>query len=283
MLDGQKVDAFNSCTAIFCNDPRFNWAPECWFAANVNGNGGSGNLKSEWLKQIEGLLGNDGSDRDIFMFTSDQEYLQSPGELMFLPYLGWRNGDRVEVFRSALAGNLDGLPVYDRRSAGQGPCKDMFWTSYEPADVYGFDGQMEVVAGTGDFRVNPFSDDVRVLMAALANAPLNWWAASTNFVNDTARQSGWKKKNALIDRDVIDLDKATEYAFGDGSDQAKLKHGKLDQSGKAENGTLMEVAEKLRNAMRGSNGNWERAYDDFGWDIQSDEKMLGGVNLDWHR
>ena len=265
VLDGQKVDAFNSCTAIFCNDPRFNWAPECWFAANVNGNGGSGNLKSEWLKQIEGQMGNDnGSDRDIFLFTSDQEYLQSPGELMFLPYLGWRNGDRVEVFRSALAGNFDGLPVYDRRSAGQGPCRDMYWTSYTPGEVYRFDGLMEVVSGTGDFRVNPFSDDVRVLMAALANTPYDYYVASTND-NSTVN----KFANA-------DLNESLQHAFNDRSSVSKI-----------EDDVMWDLADAMHNQFlaraNAGNSDWADAFDDLGWydGKKGDEQLsLFGVELD---
>ena len=233
------------------------------FAANIGSD--VSNLGEEWLKQINGLLGdNNGGDRDIFLFTSDQEYLQSIGELMFLPYLGWRNGDRVEVFRSALAGNLDGLPVYDRRSAGQGPCRDMFWTSYEPRDVYNFDGQMEVVSGTSDFRVNPFSDDIRVLMAALANTPYDYYVASTN-------------ENASVNKFAnADLNESLNHAFNDKTACAEMQDD-----------VLWDLADKMHDRFRAKaasgSSDWADAFDDLGWydGQKGDEQLkLFGVELD---
>ena len=263
-LDGKTVDAFNGCTAMFCNDPRFNWAPESWFMANVNGNGGS-NLKEEWIRNVGDVLwAQNGRDRDIFMFTSDQEYLQSPGELMFLPYLGWRNGDRIEVFRSALAGNFDGLPVYDRRSAGQGPCRDMYWTSYTPEEIYGFDGLMEIVSGSGDFRINPFSDDIRVLMAALANTPYDYYVASTN---DSSSVN--KFANA-------DLTESLKHAFNEKTPSAEI----LDD-------VMWDIAQAMHNQFRAKavsgSTNWQAAFDDLAWQTGQkgdDQLQLFGVELD---
>ena len=265
VLDGQKADAFNSCTAVFCNDPRFHWAPENWFAANIGSN--TGDLGDEWRKKIEGQLGADGRDRDIFLFTSDQEYLQSIGELMFLPYLGWRNGDRIEVFRAALDGNFDGLSVYDRRSAGQGPCKDMFWTSYTADDAYRFDGQMDVVSGSGDFRVNPFSDDVRVLMAALANTPYDYYVASTN-VNSTVNKFA-----------SADLTESLKHAFN----EKTTLDGKVMMS----DDVLWDIADAMHDQFRAKaaegSSNWEDAFDKLSWyDNQKgdEQKHIFGVELE---
>ena len=76
------ADAWNR---LYVADPRYNFAPENWFAVNAQ----NGNMtKQDWLDAVTPLFGEDGRDRDIFMFTSDQEYLQSIGELAFLPRVG---------------------------------------------------------------------------------------------------------------------------------------------------------------------------------------------------
>ena len=262
VLDGSRTDTFGGRTALFCNDPRFNWAPESWFSANASG---ASSLAEEWIRQVgSALWGKDGRDRDIFMFTSDQEYLQSPGELMFLPYLGWRNGDRIEIYRAELSGSFDGKPVCERTGAGEGPCREMYWRSYEPADVYGFDGLMEIVSGAGDFRVNPFSEDMRVLMAALANTPYDYYVASTN------------DSSAVNKFAAADLNESLNHAFNDKCEAAKI-----------EDEVMWDIAHamhsRFRSAALDGRTDWTEIFDNFDWNCgqTGDEQLqLFGVELD---
>lgn len=270
MMNADPAEITFNREAYLADDPRFNYAPEnLKYVDNLGGT-----FKSVWLNEQR----SQDRDGDIFMMTSDAGYLQSVYEFAALVDVtgSLRGEKRTDAVNG---GHFNGER---RTSFGATAADRAMWRTYTQ---YPCDGRrneiapLDIINGTRGMRINPYTDDVNVMMAALANTPLDWWAASTNFVNDAARQSGWKTKNSLADRDVIDLDKASEYSFGDSSEQAKIKHGKLDQNGKAMSGTLLEVAEKLKGQMRGSNGNWETAYDNFGWDITSDEKTLGGVNL----
>lgn len=155
-------------------DPRFNHAPESWFSVP-----GDGQLTAQiWLDKTRELVSS--GDGDIFMATSDSAYLQSKYELAFLPHftpLSSYGGDQTlgdlapVVDMSAFPNNLQGAAN-----------ADFMWNTYDPFDEEEWK-VFEKLPWTSDgngFKVNPYSDDHNVLMAALANTPVDWKRASTN-------------------------------------------------------------------------------------------------------
>ena len=187
---------------LYAPDPRYNYAPEDWCA--VSGDGSA--TPQKWLEKIgakngDGILGHDERDKDIFMFVSDQEYMQSIGELAFLPTLGALDGNQgffsnCDYF-DAISAAFNGVDIAKgagRRIFGDGEklavsglaSGNYMWRTYSTYygdPIYDLrDGgtPVEVVNGTSDFRVNPFSTDTRVLMAALKDSPFDYYVASTN-------------------------------------------------------------------------------------------------------
>ena len=188
---------------LYVADPRYNFAPENWFAVKAN----NGNVaKKDWLDAVTPLLGESGRDCDIFMFTSDQEYLQSAGELEFLPRVGDAATPGNQMSRHYIQhSKFEGKPFDDRIGAdadavlGKLGQKDLYWRTYAGFDngagvdaIYSMreggtradDGTpCEIVSGVNDFRANPFSQDERIIAAVVEDTPFDYFAASTNKLN----------------------------------------------------------------------------------------------------
>lgn len=188
---------------LYVADPRYNFAPENWFAVMA----GDGNVaKQDWLDAVTPLFGRDGRDHDIFMFTSDQEYLQSIGELEFLPRVGDAAtpgnqlsrhyilnsdfharpfGDRIGADAVAVLGNLAQEEFYWRTYAGfdNGDGVDAIYSMREGGTRANDGTPCEIIAGVNDFRANPFSQDVRIMAAVVEDTPFDYFAASTNDLN----------------------------------------------------------------------------------------------------
>ena len=276
---------------LYAPDPRFNHAPENWFA--TEGSGGEGDISQDkWLDRIGGLLGQDGRDPDIFMFTSDQEMLQSIGELAFLPALGTMDGSDDETYAGEFmdhsARKMDGSSFSSRLVNGA-PTSNWLderlaagrymWRTYTPvahhrsgrADpIYALrDGgrPVEVVAGENDFRVNPFSRDTRVLAAAFRDTPFDYYVASSNeTLNSTAG---------------MEPSERASFAFCRESSVARL-----------DDGDLAELAASFREGMaeRAREGgharyDWAAEFgsEAFGWyednEVGDNQRTLWGVEL----
>ena len=239
--------------AFMCSDPRWNWAPEHWFAMP----GGFG--KQNWLDNCQRKK--DNRDRDIFMATSDAGYLQSVYELAFLPRLtnlessgaSKRLGDTeaVSVSRTTLPANFE-----ETRN------KPFMWRTYSPFKVNGrgpddFIGVGFTSRGRGP-RVNPFADSDTAILAALANTPTSWMVASTN---ENAEASVPKSE-----RKAEDFNK--KHCF--------------NMMGPAENkfewDDLREIAASLKTAMRRDDGDWEKGYR-LAWEDESNEDIFAGAEL----
>ena len=275
-------------SVLYTVDPRFNYAPEAWYSASVE----PAELKNNrelWIKTLDGVFGSKVNDRDIFMFTSDQEYLQSMGELQFLPAL--RNlaeapsGRVVEDVahwkpeanspKTSVSEVLDFMPgMLETYSAPEG---DPVYNLGDPA--------IEVVSSSGDFRVNPFTPDDRIFRAAIANTPYDWFVASTN-----------DDLNPLLGGKVQYLSSAPKpsatamlgYTF---SSQSQCTSAKWRDRAD-DNDSVFDIADKLHNLFRdeGMKGRaWESIYDGAAWfngtcDNQTDflgvklEKPLHGVD-----
>ncbi|MBO7687486.1 MAG: hypothetical protein J6V72_13930 [Kiritimatiellae bacterium] len=201
-----------SCYAV---DPRFNWAPENWWFDTADANP-TGQKWHDAVFNDGGILdklgqdeigGSDRADRanDPFLFVSNLGYLQSVGELVFLPHLSDMAESGAEPNcvlgerKGASSNNgllYDGNPREMQTSApdqtvlASMPCALAAWKSYQSYRTNPTDGTFEfganlyrrgLVNGAQGFYINPYTQSQEVMLAALANTPLNYWVAGTNY------------------------------------------------------------------------------------------------------
>ena len=228
-------------------DPRFNHAPENWFAVE-------GNLsRSTW---IDGNHAADNKrDGDIFMEVSDSGYLQSKYELAMLPACATLENDGQPTGQ----GSMKLFTTYNQNyipdsfdSTVQG---NFMWKTYDPVDT--FADQFYDMKWVGDkkgYRVNPYSDSTNVIMAVLANTPMNWACAGTNDVQD-ADHLDYLEDAAGFNKN---------FAWNSYSSKAKFAWG-----------DLQGVAGNFISKVRAKGGNWEDAWDDLGWYDDSGNSFCG--------
>ncbi len=239
-----------SCYAV---DPRYNWAPENWWFdesdANLTGqkwynavfgNGPKDNnsiLNKLVQDEFDGRV-NDRGDRatDPFLFVSNLGYLQSVGELAFLPHLSnmKENGLPISVLgdtKTVVEGGggtgalYDGNPrvmsttAPDQSVLATMPCALAAWKSYQNFRTNPNPGTFEFGANlyrrglansSQGFYVNPFTESQEVMLAALANAPLNYWVAGTNYQAQGKTQ-------------MSTFDSYKSHMFGDSSSGVQFK------------------------------------------------------------
>ena len=257
-LNGSTPERFSATwDRMYAVDPRWNWAPENWFC--MSGGGGEAK-KTEWLQQVEPLLNGGGRDRDIFMFSSDQEYLQAIGELAFLPFVGWGENDSFmegEFLRNVSFG---GASMQSRRGGaanlGQFACGNFMWRTYSPFredayslyDLYDQGRPVQVLSGRGDFRANPYSEDTRIMAAVVKNTPYDYFVASTNYPFSFGS--------------APTLNQSLDHSFGPDGSYARRWNEE----------TAEKIAAALRNAIRndvvsgdGAGVDWEDTFDDLDW------------------
>ena len=267
--------------SLLAVDPRYNYSPQDWFKAGSFDAMGD---VSTWLSAIQPLLDpKEGRDRDIFMFTSDQEYLQSAGELQFLPFLHDLREEFTSHVRMTAFANLDFNYQYDKFSSAEA-AMDAFmpdmWKTYsapdgDPVYTLGKPG-VEIVSSVGDFRVNPFTSDDRVFRAAIANTPYDWFVASTNKDFNLHKECLY-----LAAKPKPSADDGAQYAF---SSKAKSESAKWKDD--AVYDIADELSVRLREKAREWEGDihkrpgWEGIYDAI-WQeaLVEDEKKLFGVEL----
>ena len=277
---------------LYVADPRYNFAPENWFAVNApNGNV----TKQNWLDAVTPLFGVDGRDRDIFMFTSDQEYLQSIGELAFLPRVGDPNtagnqinrhyirnsdfhakpfGDRIGANAAAVLGNLGQEEFYWRTYASfdNGDGTDGIYSLREGGTRANDGTPCEITAGNNDFRANPFSQDERIIAAVVEDTPFDYFAASTNRLNTLYSQP----------EDATPSD-AKNYVF---TGTRKSSAAYVEGFSRLAGGMRQEFAAGALNAdaRTGKNMNWQDIYDkSLKWASAStgdDQLDIFGIDLD---
>lgn len=244
VFDYQGGDLAIAPGAYLADDPRFNYAVENLYTTDE-----SGKIRDMWLANAKSSSAS--RDGDIFMATSDAGYLQSPYELMFLLDLSGQ-GLISKPTISALTSGYDGKA---RTSASSTAANSVMWRTCSSRKCREQIQDMLIVSGQKGYRVNPFSANESMLLAALANTPIDWWAASTN-----------DAEQAKSDQLSMKLDKAMKYAFSEFSaSPAPMAHGTIE-NGKAEKNTLAELAQKMHNRFAESNGDWEKAWDDIKWD-----------------
>ena len=194
----EPVAPFSGTRAAFVAlDPRFNGSSEDFIAK------AGAVAKKEYLAEVKKLLGKEGRDPDVFMFASDQEYLQSIGELSFLPNIG-ELGEENEGTTPYAKCSVP-IPFVDdfaRMDKAKSHC-DSFWRTYplyrQANDGYDDEdylfryfssevraGSKVIVSDLNGFKVSPYARLEKIRLAVTANTPHSFWASSTN----TALSSG---------------------------------------------------------------------------------------------
>ena len=278
--------------ALYAVDPRYNYAPEDWFAT-----ASPAASKSEWMTQLgltgttSPIFGQDGRDRDIFMFVSDQEYLQSVGELQFLPWVrdfdgngNYPSGDLPNIETMS---TLDNNKSFSNRMSGYQPFadrflhRDYFWrtySAYRTSAAYGTVGinpfklkqigagvdgaDANIVSGVGGFKLNPFSEDSRVMSAAVIGTPFDYYVASTN---DNQTQSGGRKNTLIASLDYKKM--IDTYSFG----KAATAQMTDDE--------LADIADEIRNSFAGMKSfNMESSWGSLMWQSVTDNAQINDGN-----
>lgn len=251
--------------AMYTVDPRFNWAPESWYASEQ-----SGVTFDKWLDATRSAvgMGTDATrDEDIFLFTSNQGVLQSLGEFAFLPRLCENGAELIS------ASSFDGA---ERTAANQVANFACMWRSY-PVDRNWYAQWAALRVGRSTAReclVNPYTDNRAVMMAALANTPVDYWAAGRGMAADCALRKDGAKMINDTDPWITTAADALKYAFGSKSD---------DPGDKLQCQNLVSIADQIMTEMRtgtlgliesnmgNNNWNpataWEDIWDNLAWDI----------------
>ena len=172
-------------SAMVC-DPRYNHAPESWFAlsAQLNEQTWFDNCNCGYKTRNENGYVRDG---DIFLSVSDNEELQSVYELANLPRFtafyspGAVYGSKNMWYAAPDAGNRASWKSFTSAVTDTANF-NLMWRTYDPFDCdegRGFEDTGIVSDRTG-YRVTPFSNITNVMMAAFANTPYEWRLSSAN-------------------------------------------------------------------------------------------------------
>ena len=242
--------------ALICPDPRWNFAPENFYVR-----GGTLPDAGTFVQNCD--LEKGGRDCDIFMACSNQGYMQSPSEFAFLPrtttarlpVAGVQFGQAVPNYNNfTVLEKSEGTAPYDRLAHGR-----LMWRTYQ---VYAHEGTDDdnlygfgLTTGGSGPRVNPYTSSPDVMMAALANTPYSWWAASTNLVAN----------NNLADKDADSFNR--NYAFSEMNSSAKFAWK-----------DLQKVADRFVSAFRDDDGDWAEGFHNLDWDGENSD--LCGVDFD---
>lgn len=201
------------------NDPRYNWAPEQWWAENENIN-----PKDVWVDRIKAFRGNkDWCDLDIFMSVSDQGYLQSMYEWLLIPQT--RDCRLGSANKGPEWGDLEhNSSVYDgkvRTSADNVAHNGLMWRTYRSRAFndgndswdWGLLDDLPFDDSGSGLRVNPYTDITNVMFGAFANMPRDWWAAGTNWQYDAEKD--YMKAGSSDFKDSDEYLFKWSYEYGD--------------------------------------------------------------------
>ena len=273
-------------------DPRYNYAPEDWFTWDK---GVADNQGKAWLDEIcetdyLKVDMQDGGTRDIFMFTSNQGYLQSPGEFAFLPRLSqWNNepnGRISSILKNAPGASASAEHADSPQKILNGACA---WRTY-PVDRTLYEDFVKVGIGRGTDgiqKVNPYSDDEAVLQAVFAYTPCDYWTAGRIVADmkfDELAAGGFPEivkelgDNSKISGDPITANEYVKFVFCDKND---------DESSRMESKDVRAIMQSFAQAFFAGGGRpWEEIYDAMPWfeglNPEDDDsfKNFMGVKLD---
>ncbi|MBR3221906.1 MAG: hypothetical protein IKF72_06680 [Kiritimatiellae bacterium] len=258
---------FTAWKALYAVDPRYNFAPEDWFSSTASDVAS----KQEWMQLLglngasSSVMGQGGRDRDIFMFVSDQEYLQSIGELQFLPRLDVMDGS-ANFMTGDYSPNFHGKPFSDRTGPTTGDFANggRFWKTYTAFDngdgtiginpyAMQYNGkEVAVLPGSSGFKLNPFSADDRVITAALVGTPFDYYVASTN---SSQVQSGGNPNRIVANMTLSQM--MDTYSFGKSS-LAKMSADDLFDIAGA-------ISDAFRNRAEQGYADWLAGWNSLMW------------------
>ena len=232
---GEKEWLYRSCYTV---DPRYNWAPENWWFSTDEPHpldklddvqqGGwyaqvfkeGGILDELAAAEVGANADNPRGDRarDPILFVSNLGYLQSVGELAFLPRLSLMEGNGANSGVSTVASrgilevaaDSEGYKgtFHTRATVQNMPCAGAAWKSYQNyrtnPNAFEFGANLYrrgLVNPRQGFYVNPFTQSKEVMLAAFANTPLNYWVAGTNY-----QAQGKSQTTKFESQDVFDAD-----------------------------------------------------------------------------
>ncbi len=261
--------------SYYAVDPRFNWAPEDWVPRSSSA---TGDNWVNWVKGDGNLLAMDGRDSDIFMFVSNQGFLQSMGELAFLPRVTSFGNQSVmgasgpvDLLRDVAGSGYNGTERQVDSSWNQIPCRDLVWRTYRPYYSAGFEsdyllnfrnfkGADSSVPAFRDFgdkgvRVNPYTDNEKIRMAAFAYTPYDWWAAAgtnTQWQSSNNADGESARRNMFGDDN---LSRSRDYTFNGSSSEARINSDQIINIGRV-------ICDEIRN---NPNDTWQQCYDRLDW------------------
>jgi len=290
-LDGSDPNWQPKSLAVV--DPRYNYLPEDWFAWDQSISPGA------WLDKIAdagyfNIDPRDGGTRDIFMFTSNQGYLQSLGEFAFLPYLSqWNDtpGGRI----SALLKNAPNASASAKHATTPEEIhnKVCAWRTYPVSqDFYEDCARPGIGIGrnyNGIQAVNPYSDDEAVLMAAFAETPCDYWTTGRIVAGAESRKETLSEDFQKIVTTMGDKSQTSGDAIKEAKDCLKYAFCEEndDSSSRMESKDVKAIMLRFANAFRAAGGAnpWEDVYDALPWfdglDPKNDDsfKNFMGVTL----
>ena len=176
--------------------------------------------------------------------------------------------------------NFDALPRTDPTSENLAN-RNYFWRTYSACrDTVGMNPYYDMIAednkpvtvvnGSGDFRVNPLSSDTRVIAAAVADTPWDYYVASTN--RETKKE-------------VISAVEGTPETFAFGT-AASIAEDAWDDL--AINDIAGAIRSRIRNGAENTTGvfDWGIPYEDLWFDdadigngLHDDQERLFDVDL----
>lgn len=223
-----------------CKDPKWNHNVFNWSVVNKS-------IKDDIIDTFKGV----GKDSDFFQGASDSEWLQSVAELAMLPRtMDFSEGSK-NLTGSLAKGRSDdvnfakSLPLTKKIADARGE------NVYLCASYDGDDKAVESLFadGTGGFRINPYSDDPNIFLAALAYTPYNWSAASPD--------NNWR------------FTKAVKHTFSESSDVPSARLTMSD---------LKEIASEIHEGFTSSD-DWVEAYNDLGWGFANEPDIFKDYGL----
>ena len=260
------------------NDPRYNWAPEQWYAQ------ASGNPRDLWFKNVKSFregVGKDWCDPDIFMSVSDQGYLQSMYEFMMLPMTDSmisKAGPEWGAFELNSASEFDGTMKDDVSKVAY---NKLMWRTYR-AEAFqkdsgawdiGYLEEMPVDEADNGLRVNPYTDNMNVMLGAFANMPCDWWSAGTNYLvtgKDYMEPGKSFEKENLFEWSYKDIDNIKNGAYNMAYFWSNAFKRRFEKSDKAKRDKLCVTDD------------WKDIFDDafywYGGEVE--EKYRGCLALD---
>lgn len=225
-----------------CKDPKWNHNVCNWSDVSKS-------IKDDIIDTFKGS----GKDSDFFQGPSDNEWLQSIAELAMLPRtMDFSTGSKVIY---GLTAKDKGKHDEDNFAKSLPLTKKIAETHDE--NVYlcsSYDGDDDAIEslfsdGTGGFRINPYSDDSNIFLAALAYTPYNWSAASPD--------NEWK------------FTEAVKHTFSESADTPSARLTMSD---------LKDIASSIHKGFTSSE-DWVEAYNDLGWGFADETDIFKEYGL----